>query len=99
MELTMKRERVECCEKVFEYCAPAEEAAETVIPDTMPDVERVLCAGGTAIIRSKEVQEGRVSLTAGVSGHCASTRRRARWGQALRERGGAVLHQPGGAWA
>ena len=67
MELTMKRERVECCEKVFEYCAPAEEAAETVIPDTMPDVERVLCAGGTAIIRSKEVQEGRVSLTAGVA--------------------------------
>ena len=67
MELTMKRESLECCERVFEYCAPAEEATETVIPDTMPDVERVLCAGGTAIIRSKEVQDGRVSLTAGVS--------------------------------
>lgn len=67
MELTMKRERLGCCERVFEYCAPAEEAVETVVPDTMPDVERVLCAEGTAIIRSKEVQEGRVSVTAGVA--------------------------------
>ena len=67
MELTMKRERLGCCERVFEYCAPAEEAVETVVPDTMPDVERVLCAEGTAILRSKEVQEGRVSVTAGVA--------------------------------
>ncbi len=67
MELTMKRERLGCYERVFEYCAPAEEAVETVVPDTMPDVERVLCAEGTAIIRSKEVQEGRVSITAGVA--------------------------------
>ena len=66
----MKRERVECCEKVFEYCAPAEEAAETVIPDTMPDVERVLCAGGTAIIRSKEVQEGAREPDGWRSGYC-----------------------------
>lgn len=35
MELTMKRERLGCCERVFEYCAPAEEAVETVVPDTM----------------------------------------------------------------
>ena len=91
MELTMKRESLECCERVFEYCAPAEEATETVIPDTMPDVERVLCAGGTAIIRSKEVQDGRVSLTAGVSATVLYTPE-GRGGDKVRERGGAVLH-------
>lgn len=67
MELSMKRSGIACCEKVFEYAMPVEQAAETVVPDTMPDVERILCAEGTVIIRSKEVNEGRVSVSAGVA--------------------------------
>ena len=35
MELTMKRERLGCCERVFEYCAPAEEAAEPSFTETV----------------------------------------------------------------
>lgn len=65
MEVSMKRSGIACCEKVFEYAMPVEQAAETVVPDTMPDVERVLCAEGTVIIKGKEVQDGRVSVTAG----------------------------------
>ena len=67
MELSMKRSGIACCEKVFEYAMPVEQAAETVVPDTMPDVERILCAEGMVIIRSKEVNDGRVSVTAGVA--------------------------------
>lgn len=65
--MSMKRSGIACCEKVFEYAMPVEQAAETVVPDTMPDVERVLCAEGTVIIKGKEVQDGRVSVTAGVA--------------------------------
>lgn len=67
MDVSMKRSGMACCEKVYEYSQPVEQAAETVVPDTMPDVERVLCAEGTVIIKSKEVQDGRVNLTAGVA--------------------------------
>ena len=67
MELSMKRSGIACCEKVFEYVMPVEQAAETVVPDTMPDVERILCADGIVIIRSKEVNEGRVNVSAGVA--------------------------------
>mgnify|MGYP006900621888 CR=1 FL=1 len=63
MELSMKRSGIACCEKVFEYAMPVEQAAETVVPDTMPDVERILCAEGMVIIRSKEVSEGRVTVS------------------------------------
>lgn len=67
MELSMKRSGIACCEKVFEYATSVEQAAETVVPDTMPDVERILCAEGIVIIRSKEVNEGRVNVSAGVA--------------------------------
>ena len=67
MELSMKRSGIACCEKVFEYAMPVEQATETVVPDTMPDVERILCTEGMVIIRSKEVSEGRVTVSAGVA--------------------------------
>lgn len=66
MDITVKRSGIACCEKVFEYSMPVEGAAETVVPDTMPDIERILCADGVAIIRGKEVSDGRVSVSAGV---------------------------------
>lgn len=67
MDISVKRSGIDCCEKVFEYSMPVEEAAETVVPDTMPDVERILCAEGVIAIRSKDVSEGRVSVSAGVN--------------------------------
>ena len=66
MGLTVKRSEISCCEKVFEYSMPLEEASETVVPDTMPDVERILCADGTALIRSKELGDGHISLAGSV---------------------------------
>ena len=67
MELTVKRSGMPCCENVFAYLMPAEEAVETVVPDTMPDVERILFTEGTASIRSKEVLDGAVNITGSVN--------------------------------
>ena len=52
MELSMKRSGIACCEKVFEYAMPVEQATETVVPDTMPDVERILCAEGMVLLEN-----------------------------------------------
>lgn len=64
MDLTVKCSGIACCERVFEYAMPVEEASETVVPDTMPDVERILCAEGMVMIRSKEVTNERVNVSA-----------------------------------
>lgn len=62
MDLTVKRSGIACCEKIFEYSMPVEEASETVVPDVMPDADRILCADGAVVIRSKDVSDGRVSV-------------------------------------
>ena len=67
MDVTMGKKTVVCYHKVFEYANLSESAVESVVPDTMPDIERILCADGTLVIRSKEVSEGSVSVTAGIA--------------------------------
>ena len=66
MDLTVKRSGLELCEKVFEYSMPVEQAAESVVPDTQPDVERILFAAGTALLSAKEPREGAISLAGSV---------------------------------
>lgn len=66
MVITVKRSGIARCEKVFEYSMPVEEAAETVVPDTMPDAAGILFACGTALLRGKDVQEGSVSVSGAV---------------------------------
>ena len=53
MDLTVTRSGLERCRRVFSYSMPVEEAVETVVPDTLPDAERILCATGTAVIKSR----------------------------------------------
>lgn len=67
MDVTMGKKTVACYHKIFEYRDASESAVETVVPDTMPDIDRLLCADGTLVIRSKEVSEGLVSVEAGIS--------------------------------
>ncbi|MEG1632515.1 MAG: DUF3794 domain-containing protein [Oscillospiraceae bacterium] len=67
MDVMMGKRTVVCYDKVWRYCDTREEAVETVVPDTMPDIERILGAEGAVIIRSKEVGVGSVSLSAGVA--------------------------------
>ena len=51
MDLSVKRSGLERCELVFEYSMPVEASADAVVLDSMPDVERILYADGTALIR------------------------------------------------
>jgi hypothetical protein len=67
MDVTMGKKTVVCYHKVFEYSDLCESAVESVVPDTMPDIERILCADGTLVIKSKEVAEGSASVTAGIA--------------------------------
>lgn len=67
MDVTMGKKTVVCYHKVFEYSDLCEGAVESVVPDTMPDIERILCADGTLVIKSKEVTEGSASVTAGIA--------------------------------
>ncbi|NCB50966.1 MAG: DUF3794 domain-containing protein [Clostridia bacterium] len=67
MDVTMGKKTVACYHKIFEYRDVSESAMELVVPDTMPDIDRLLCADGTLVIRSKEVSEGSVSVSAGIS--------------------------------
>lgn len=67
MDVTMGKKTVVCYHKLFDYSDLCENAVESVVPDTMPDIERILCADGTLVIKSKEVTEGSVSVTGGIS--------------------------------
>jgi hypothetical protein len=67
MDVTMGKKTVVCYNKIFEYADVCEGAVESVVPDTMPDIERILCADGTLVIRSKEASVGSVSVTAGIA--------------------------------
>ena len=67
MDLTVTRSGLERCRRVFSYSMPVEEAVETVVPDTLPDAERILCATGTAVIKSKEPRAGAVGVTGAVA--------------------------------
>lgn len=40
-----------------------EETLEIIVPDSMPDVGRILFVSGTVLMRSKEATDGRVSVT------------------------------------
>lgn len=64
MELQLKKSSIEGFEKVFAYTARREETADAVVPDTLPDVSQILCATGNALIRSKDVDGGRLRIEA-----------------------------------
>lgn len=64
MELQLKKTSIEGFEKVFAYTARREETTDAVVPDTLPDVSQILCATGNVLIRSKDVDGGRLRIEA-----------------------------------
>ena len=44
-----------------------EETAETIIPDSCPDVTEILFTSGMAFLRGKDISEGSAAVSAGVS--------------------------------
>ena len=68
MKLEFLTEQTACLRPVLRETKSAEETGEVILPDTCPDASQVIYAGGLAFLRSKELTEGRLSISAGVSG-------------------------------
>ena len=67
LKLEFLRETVEYFRPVLRETRYAEETAESIIPDRIPDVTEVLYTEGMAFLRNKEITDGTVSVSGGVS--------------------------------
>ncbi len=66
MEYLFEANAAEFLREVFYGPISQEETGETIVPDSYPDVERVLDAFGTVVLRGKEYRDGSVSVSGGV---------------------------------
>lgn len=66
MELSFDEVRTSCLKTVMRQTVSQEETAELIVPDSSPDVERILDCTGMAMLRSKECREGGITISGGV---------------------------------
>lgn len=66
MELALEQTVTEYLKKALGQIQNQEETLETVIPDSMPDAERILGCWGVPVIRSRELRSGGMTLNGGV---------------------------------
>lgn len=66
MELVFQERQMEYLEQLLYETVTQEETTEIIVPDSFPDVNRVVDSFGTLLIREKEVTPGGVSLSGGV---------------------------------
>lgn len=66
MELALEQTVTEYLKKAMGQIQNQEETLETVIPDSMPDAERILGCWGVPVIRSRELRSGGMTLNGGV---------------------------------
>ncbi|MDR0446977.1 MAG: DUF3794 domain-containing protein, partial [Oscillospiraceae bacterium] len=62
MEISMTREKLSFAENILRDTRTAEETAEVIVPDALPDILHILGADAELTVRSKESYEGRVSI-------------------------------------
>lgn len=67
MEMTLKKENYSGYTSIWTGVTGKEFGIDCVIPDTMPDVGTVIDAEGTVLLRSRNTEDGRVTLEASVS--------------------------------
>ncbi len=63
MELELQHQTLEGFRPVFDAILPVEETLESIVPDSLPDVARIVSATGTAFLKDKDVGEGTLRLT------------------------------------
>lgn len=66
MDVQFEAHSVDFLQEIFCMSISQEETGETVVPDSLPDVGRILDAYGTVVIRGKEYRAGSASITGGV---------------------------------
>ena len=63
MELELKKEQFACCRALPPLSDTHEETAETIVPDYLPDIGRIVDSCGCLLLRSREISDGRVSVS------------------------------------
>lgn len=66
MELVFQEQPMEYLEQMLNETVTQEETSEIIVPDSFPDVNRVIDSFGTVLIREKACGSGSVSLSGGV---------------------------------
>ncbi len=61
MEVKLQSRETDYYKMNLDTTLQQEETQEMIVPDSMPDVGRILLVSGTALLRSKEATDGRVS--------------------------------------
>ena len=64
MQATLNKTTHKYFKAVYAADFTREETAETVVPDVLPDISDILSASGIVILKGKEMQDGRVSVSA-----------------------------------
>jgi hypothetical protein len=73
MELTLKKNNISFWSKQADNSTTHEETMEIVVPDSLPDVQSVVTADGTAVLRSKESGNGKITVTGVVRAYALYT--------------------------
>ena len=68
MEAKLKREHLDCYSLVYTGAQTREETGESVVPDTLPDIARIVDADASVCMRTKGVQDSRVLLEGNILG-------------------------------
>ena len=63
MELELERTQLNGCKAVLNTTVCHEETLEMIVSDACPDILRICDTEGTALLKSKEAQEGRAAVT------------------------------------
>ncbi|MBR4940921.1 MAG: DUF3794 domain-containing protein [Clostridia bacterium] len=66
MELELKKGTFRCFAPVFSKCLTAEESSDAVVPDSKPDILRIIDSSGWAEITGKELRGGKIYLSGAV---------------------------------
>jgi len=63
MDISLSGEKISWMKPVCGCRFTREETAEIIVPDTQPDILRVVCADGTPLLRGKDADAGRVTVS------------------------------------
>ncbi len=63
MEAELKKTGMDRYNAVFSACFSREETAETVVPDVLPDIARIIDTDANVFLRGKEAVNGRATVT------------------------------------
>ncbi len=67
MDAKLNQQTVTYLKSVLDTTGSHEESRETIVPDSLPDISRIICASGSVMLRGKEAEEGRVTVSGDIT--------------------------------